>query len=135
MGFFAEKDGMTVGIDSSHVPVWQQAGYRIGIELPYYLDDPADLSTVLSGGSIAIASVSIAAAGPTSQPLIARSLIQELYGTEHTINTLSIDDVQATVKEVLGEHTAVDTGTGPAYGTVKVDDKGRVISVEVSYED
>ena len=135
MGFFAEKDGVTVGIDSSQVPVWQQAGYRIGVELPYYLEDASELSTVLSGGTIAITSVSITAAGPNSQPLMARSMIQELYGTEHEINTLSTDDVQTVLKEVLGEGTVVDTSTGPSFGTVKVDDKGRVISVEVTYED
>lgn len=135
MGFFAEKDGVKVGIDASHVPVWQQSGYRIGVDLPYYLDDTSDLSTVLSGGTIAIASVSVTAAGPDSQPLMARAMIQELYGSEHIIDTLSTDDVGTVLKEVLGEQTAVDTGTGPSYGTVKVDDKGRVISVEVSYED
>lgn len=135
MGFFAEKDGMRVGIDSSQIPAWREVGYRIGMELPYYLDDASELSTVLSGGSISINSVAITAAGPESQPLMARSLIQELYGTEHEISTLATDDVQTVIREVLGQRTVVDMGTGPAYGTVKVDDKGRVISVEVNYED
>lgn len=135
MGFFAEKDGVSVGIDSSQISAWREVGYRIGMELPYYLDDASELSIVLSGGSISINSVAITAAGPESQPLMARSLIQELYGTEHEISTLATDDVQTVIKEVLGQRTVVDMGAEPAYGTVKVDDKGRVISIEVNYED
>lgn len=135
MGFFAEKDGVTVGIDSSQIPAWREVGYRIGMELPYYLDDDAELSLVLSGGAISVASVAITAAGVNSQPLMARSMIQELYGTEHEVNALSTDDTEAVIKEVLGPRAVVDINTGPSYTTVKVDDKGRVKSVEIEYED
>lgn len=135
MEFFASKDGSQVFLDVDQIPVWQQAGYRIGIMLPYYLDAASELSILLNGGSIGINSVEIQAAGQKAVPLMARSKIQELCGTEHEARGLSEEDTQTVIKEVLGERAIVDTGTGPTYTTVKVDDMGRVISVEIEYEE